>query len=170
MLPHPSGVRFRATGNNDGVNDDYGTPPGYEETQPLGAPLGPRARLDAAVVVPAARLDRATDAVVLAPAHLEPASTRPAGWMWPAIAVLALVLGLTGGVAGSVVYNRTGDSLRSDDGGTGRGLDSPASRPPPPIKGGKSSVAAVAQELLPSTVQISAEYDGRRAARPAPAS
>ena len=81
--------------------------------------------------------------------------------MWPAIAVLALVLGLIGGVAGSVVYNRTSDQSASDGGGTGTGLDTTSVQTAAPIKGGKTSVAAVAQELLPSTVQISAEYDGQ---------
>ena len=82
--------------------------------------------------------------------------------MWPAIAVLALVLGLAGGVAGSVIYNRTSDSTSaSDGGGTGPGLDTSSVQTAAPIKGGKTSVAAVAQELLPSTVQISAEYEGQ---------
>jgi len=80
--------------------------------------------------------------------------------MWPAIAVLALGLGVIGGVAGSVVYNRTSDQSASD-GGTGYGLDTTSVQTAAPIKGGKTSVAAVAEELLPSTVQISAEYDGQ---------
>ena len=79
--------------------------------------------------------------------------------MWPAIAVLALVLGLAGGVAGSVVYHRTSDSGAS--GGLGAGLESTGVQTAAPIRGNKSSVAAVAQELLPSTVQISAEYEGQ---------
>jgi putative serine protease PepD len=80
--------------------------------------------------------------------------------MWPAVAVLALVLGVAGGVAGSVVYDHTGDSSSASDGGTGAGLSATGVQTAAPIKGGKGSVAAVAQELLPSTVQISAEYDG----------
>ena len=40
----------------------------------------------------------------------------PSGWMWPAVAVLALVLGLAGGVAGSVVYNQTSDDGSATDG------------------------------------------------------
>jgi len=83
--------------------------------------------------------------------------------MWPAIAVLALALGLTGGVAGSVIYNRTSDSSSASDGGTGSGLSTTSVQTAAPIKGGKTSVAAVAQALLPSTVQISAEYDGQEA-------
>jgi putative serine protease PepD len=80
--------------------------------------------------------------------------------MWPAIAILALVLGLAGGVAGSVVYHQTSDSSPGSDGGTGPGLTATGVQTAAPIKGGKTSVAAVAQELLPSTVQISAEYEG----------
>jgi putative serine protease PepD len=82
--------------------------------------------------------------------------------MWPALAAIALVLGLGGGVAGSVIYERTSDSSSaSDGGGTGPGLTSTNVTTAAPLKGGKNSVAAVAQELLPSTVQISAEYDGQ---------
>jgi putative serine protease PepD len=80
--------------------------------------------------------------------------------MWPAVAVLALVLGLAGGVAGSVVYHRTSDDAGSGS-GTGAGLASTGVQTAAPIKGSRSSVAAVAQELLPSTVQISAEYEGQ---------
>jgi putative serine protease PepD len=82
--------------------------------------------------------------------------------MWPAIAVLALVLGLGGGVAGSAVYDRTRDSSSASDGGSGgSGLTSTGTVTTTPLKAGKTSVTAVARELLPSTVQISAEYDGQ---------
>jgi putative serine protease PepD len=60
-----------------------------------------------------------------------------------------------------VIYNRTSDQSSASDGSTGQGLDTNAAQTAAPIKGGKTSVAAVAQELLPSTVQISAEYDGQ---------
>ena len=78
--------------------------------------------------------------------------------MWPAIAVMALVLGVGGGVAGSVVYEQTSDS--SGGGGGGAGLTVDNTRTAPPILGDTTSVAAVADELLPSTVQITAEYEG----------
>jgi putative serine protease PepD len=78
--------------------------------------------------------------------------------MWPAIAALALVLGLAGGVAGSVLYEHR-DPASSSGGDTGPGLTATGVQTAAPIKG-KTSVAAVAQALLPSTVQISAEYDG----------
>jgi len=145
------------------VNDEYGAAPGYEETQPIGAPLGPRPSWTPPSSYPppgsTAHLPESSS-----PAHLAPASARLAGWMWPAIAVLALALGLTGGVAGSVIYNRTSDSSSAfDNGGTGPGLDTTSVNTDAPIEGGKTSVAAVAQELLPSTVQISAEYEGEEA-------
>jgi putative serine protease PepD len=143
------------------VNDEDGAAPGYEETQPLSTPLGPPPSWTPPPSYPppgsTAPLPESSS-----PAHLEPVSARPAGWIWPAIAVIALVLGLTGGVAGSVIYNRTSD--QSSDGRSSQGLDTSSVQTAAPIKGGKSSVAAVAQELLPSTVQISAEYDGREGA------
>src|SRR4051812_14297263 len=80
--------------------------------------------------------------------------------MWPVIAVLALVLGLAGGFAGSAIYHRTDDASSDNGGSNGAGLTTTGVQTAAPIKGGKSSVAAVAQALLPSTVQISAEYEG----------
>ena len=150
---------FPVTGNNGGVNDEHDASPGYEETQPLGAPLGPRPSW----TPPSSYLPTGSTALLpeaSEPVHLQPAPARPSGWMWPAIAVIALVLGLTGGVAGSVIYNRTSDPSSASDGGTGSGLNTSSVQTTAPIKGAKSSVATVAQELLPSTVQISAEYDG----------
>ena len=154
---------FRGTGNNGGVNDERAAAPGYEETQPIGAPPGPRPSWTPPSSYPppgsTAHLPESSS-----PAHLEPVSARPAGWMWPAVAVLALALGLAGGVAGSVIYNRTSDESSASDGsGTGRGLNTTSVQTSAPIKGGKTSVAAVAQALLPSTVQIAAEYDGQAA-------
>ncbi len=142
------------------MNDEYGAAPGYEETQPLSAPLGPRPSwTPPSSYPPPGSTAPLPDS---SPAHLEPVSARPAGWMWPAIAVLALALGLTGGVAGSVIYHRTSDATSAfDEGGTGPGLDANNVKTAAPIQGGKTSVAAVAEELLPSTVQISAEYDGQ---------
>lgn len=80
---------------------------------------------------------------------------RTSGWVWPAVAALALVLGLGGGVAGSAIYDQVG---RSD--GRSGGLTTDTTRSAPPIREGSASVAAVADELLPSTVQIAAEYEG----------
>lgn len=83
---------------------------------------------------------------------------RVSGWVWPAVAALALVLGLAGGVAGSVVHDR----LSEDDGGSvSDGLSGVDIEESPPIAAEDGSVAAVAAELLPSTVQISASLDGQ---------
>jgi putative serine protease PepD len=146
------------------VNED-GVAPGYEETQPLSTPLSTPLGPPPSWTPPPSYPPPGSTAPLpesSSPAHLEPVSARPAGWMWPAIAVIALVLGLTGGVAGSVIYNRTSD--QSSNGRTSQGLNTSSVQTAAPIKGGKSSVAAVAQELLPSTVQISAEYEGQEGA------
>ncbi len=147
------------------MNDEDGAAPGYEETQPLSTPLSTPLGPPPSWTPPPSYPPPGSTAPLpesSSPAHLEPVSARPAGWMWPAIAVIALVLGLTGGVAGSVIYNRTSD--QSSDGRTSQGLNTSSVQTAAPIKGGKSSVAAVAQELLPSTVQISAEYEGQEGA------
>lgn len=83
----------------------------------------------------------------------------PSGWIWPAMAALALVVGLLGGVAGAVVY----DNLKEGEpiaGTVEGGLSQVDTVALPPLDGDDTSIAAVAQELLPSTVQISAEFDG----------
>ena len=154
------------------MSDEYGAGGGSEETQPLGAPLGPRPAWTPPPSYPAPGSTTPMPASPPPPPRTRPEllgptvapvapGGRPSGWMWPAVAVLALVLGLAGGVAGSVVYHQTGDSDSDSGGGAGPGLTSTGVQTAAPIKGGKSSVAAVADELLPSTVQISAEYDGQ---------
>ena len=159
-----------------GVSDEYGTAAGSEETQPFGVSIGPRptwtppSSMSPSSVPPSSIPPSSYPAPgattpmpeAAVPDRAESVTPRPSGWMWPALAALALVLGLAGGVAGSVIYNRTGDSASGSDGsGTGPGLTATGVKTSAPLKGAKTSVAAVAEELLPSTVQISAEYDGQ---------
>ncbi len=93
------------------------------------------------------------------PAHRAPARSRVSGWVWPLVATVALVVGTIGGVAGSVAY----DELRSDSRGTVPGglADVDTISLPPLSDEAAGSVAKVAQEVLPSTVQISASLDGQ---------
>ncbi|MBB6626884.1 trypsin-like peptidase domain-containing protein [Nocardioides sp. KIGAM211] len=91
--------------------------------------------------------------------HASPAGRVP-GWIWPVIAVLALVLGVMGGVVGGAVYDQVTDN--DTVGAVASGLDGVDTVSTPPLAADNGSVAAVAQELLPSTVQISAEYDGTK--------
>ncbi len=82
---------------------------------------------------------------------------RVPGWLWPVVAVLALVVGLFGGAVGAVVV----DQLRDDTPGlVDGGLDDVDTVSDPPLPADNGSVAAVARELLPSTVQIVAEFEG----------
>ncbi|MCW2813579.1 MAG: peptidase and chymotrypsin/Hap [Nocardioides sp.] len=81
---------------------------------------------------------------------------RPGGWIWPAVAVLALVVGLLGGIGGSVIH----DEASNDDAAPiYGGLADDEIVELPPVKIG--SVAAVAEAVLPSTVQIVAEFEGQ---------
>ncbi len=87
-----------------------------------------------------------------------PTGARVTGWIWPAVAAVALVIGVVGGVGGAVVY----DNLSDDDtpGTVSEGLAGVDTVSLPPLKDG-GTVSAVAAELLPSTVQISAEFEGQ---------
>lgn len=77
-------------------------------------------------------------------------------WLWPAVAILALVVGLLGGFLGALGYDRLGDDTGRFEGG----LDAVQTRESAPLEADNGSVPAVAQALLPSTVQIIAALDG----------
>jgi putative serine protease PepD len=79
------------------------------------------------------------------------------GWLWPVVCVLALVLGLVGGAFGSLLLDRLTDDTPGLVSGGLADVDT-VSEPPLPADNG--SIPSVAQELLPSTVQISAEFEG----------
>ncbi|WP_243059325.1 S1C family serine protease [Nocardioides sp. SR21] len=84
---------------------------------------------------------------------------RVPGWIWPVVCVLALVLGVAGGIAGGAVYDRVNES----DGFVGDGLSGVDTVSEAPLPAENGSVAEVARRLLPSTVQIVAEYEGQDA-------
>jgi putative serine protease PepD len=78
--------------------------------------------------------------------------SRVPGWLWPVVCGLALVLGLVGGLIGGLTV-----SSFDDDSGPGQvsdGLAGVDTVSTPPLNADNGSVAAVAEKLLPSTVQI----------------
>ncbi|MGN6162130.1 MAG: S1C family serine protease [Marmoricola sp.] len=84
--------------------------------------------------------------------------SKPAGWMWPAVAVLALLVGLAGGAIGGalVADDNSAVSVSTGSGGvlkieSGGAASLPADN---------ASIPAVAKKVLPSTVQIVADYKG----------
>jgi len=89
-----------------------------------------------------------------------PSRDRYPGWLWPVVAVLALVIGIVGGVFGGAVYENWHRS--STEGQIGGGLADAGAVQKPPLPAGNHSVAAVAQQLLPSTIQVLAQYQGRK--------
>jgi putative serine protease PepD len=95
------------------------------------------------------------------PQHLDrgtPTTGRVSGWVWPAVAAIALVLGLIGGALGAVGYERITDNSRP--GTVDGGLGAVETQEAAPLDADNGSVPAVAQALLPSTVQIIAAFDG----------
>ncbi|GAA1936830.1 S1C family serine protease [Nocardioides hwasunensis] len=92
------------------------------------------------------------------PMYALPAPTRrPPMWVWPAVAAVALVVGVLGGLAGGALQ----DELASHRGTNSNGLGGVRTQTAAPLEADNGSVAAVAQALLPSTVQIVAEFGGQ---------
>ncbi|GAA3648287.1 hypothetical protein GCM10022237_04910 [Nocardioides ginsengisoli] len=87
---------------------------------------------------------------------------RPAGWVWPLVAALALVVGLGGGFLGALGYDKLNGDTTAGPGYSTGGLSSQDLENKAPLAA-PGSVAAVAQAVLPSTVQIIAEYKGEDA-------
>ena len=77
-------------------------------------------------------------------------------WIWPVVAVLSLLVGLLGGFLGALGYDRLDDSSSTYDGGLGAVQTQDVA----PLEADNGSIPAVAQALLPSTVQILAAFDG----------
>ena len=90
----------------------------------------------------------------------EPPRNRLPGWLWPTVTALALVLGLVGGVFGGAFYENLHD--HSTEGRVSGGLDDAGTTSQAPLPVGNHSVAAVARRLLPSTIQVLAQYQGKK--------
>ena len=71
------------------------------------------------------------------------------GWLWPVVAGLALMVGLLGGTLGGVAVSRS-----LNDGTVDVPILDPDQAAPAPLDPDNGSIAAVAEELLPSTVQV----------------
>ena len=80
-------------------------------------------------------------------------------WARATIGALALVLGVVGGLGGAALQ----DVLDERRGGVSNGLEGVQTQEAAPLEADNGSVPAVAQALLPSTVQILASYDGEDA-------
>jgi putative serine protease PepD len=98
-------------------------------------------------------------AYAAAPVRRRQERGRVSRWVWPAVCALALVVGMIGGALGGAAYERwsepTGGGLLAG------GLQEAGTRSLPPLPLQNGSVAAVAQEVLPSTVQVQAQYQGQ---------
>ncbi len=89
-----------------------------------------------------------------------PERGRVSGWVWPLVSALALVIGVIGGVLGGAVYENLHD--HSTEGQVSGGLADSGVESRAPLPAHNRSVASVAQRLLPSTVQVLAQYQGKK--------
>lgn len=129
------------------MNDFPSEPTAPQATQVPPPPPAPGAAPEHTAVLPAYAAQPYG-----APAE-EPRRSRVAGWVWPSVAALALVAGLVGGAVGGAAYQ----NLDSSSGSSGLGGVSIETKAPLPADNG--SIAAVAQKVLPSTVQIIADTE-----------
>jgi len=87
-----------------------------------------------------------------------PARGKVSGWVWPVVCSLALVLGVVGGALGGWAIDQwDGNDTPGRVSGGLNDVDT-VSKPPLPVDNG--SIEAVAEKLLPSTVQVLADYNG----------
>jgi putative serine protease PepD len=79
--------------------------------------------------------------------------------LWPVVCVLALLVGLIGGAIGGAVVEQWNDANQGPGRASGglADVDTVAKAPLPADNG---SIASVAKKLLPSTVQIIADFEG----------
>ena len=94
------------------------------------------------------------------PRHAVRGRARMSGWVWPVVTATALVLGVLGGVAGSIGYQEW-QGREAGPGSVAGGFEDVDTGELPELSVDDGSVAAVAEALLPSTVQISAALDGQ---------
>jgi putative serine protease PepD len=95
------------------------------------------------------------------PARHATSRARVSGWVWPVVAAVALLLGVVGGVVGGVAYDELKDAGTDTPGSVAGGIDDVETVSLPPLSAEQEgSVAAVAEQVLPSTVQIIAALDG----------
>jgi putative serine protease PepD len=99
-------------------------------------------------------------AVPSAPQSPNPSRGGVPGRLWPVVSVLALIVGVIGGVVGGAAYESWHRS--SSEGQVGGGLSAVGTVSKAPLPAGNHSVASVAQQLLPSTIQVLAEYHGKK--------
>jgi putative serine protease PepD len=78
----------------------------------------------------------------------------------PLVAAVALVVGLVGGALGGVAVEKWNDA-NQEPGRTSNGLADVDTVAKAPLPADNGSIASVAQKLLPSTVQIVADFEGQ---------
>jgi putative serine protease PepD len=88
--------------------------------------------------------------------HAQRTRSAVPGWFWPGVAALALVLGVVGGAVGSALVESA-----NGPGSVSGGLDAVETNNTAPLAGANKSVVRVADQLLPSTVQIVADFEGQ---------
>ncbi|WP_343995436.1 S1C family serine protease, partial [Nocardioides dubius] len=123
---------------------------------PLGAPA-PSSGWAGAPLPPAGG-PRAVPGYGYPPAPPAPRAKLAKG-VWPVVCLVSLLLGLLGGALGAMGYDTWQDE-NTEPGRSRDGLAGVETQETPPLAKDNKSIEAVAAKLLPSTVQIIADFEG----------
>ena len=146
------------------ASDDASWLPPREQQPPhQWAPPGPAPYGDVSDTVSTGRPYQpaaSTQPYGVVPSSATPGRSGVPGWVWPMVSVLALIVGVVGGMVGGAAYENWHSSSR--EGQVGGGLADAGTVSQAPLPAGNHSVASVAQQLLPSTIQVLAQYQGKK--------
>jgi putative serine protease PepD len=146
------------TSHDDGRDLGETEPRDTEPTRPLSPQLPSSQSAGGSWLPPLpASPDERYDAPRASTQTAAPAQNGVPWWTWVVVGGVALALGLFGGAVGALLVHGLVDDT---PGLVSGGLDDVDTVSAPPLPAENGSVTAVAQQLLPSTVQISAELEG----------
>jgi putative serine protease PepD len=154
---HPSSdERAPSVPEDDGWLPPREQPPPHQWAPP--GPVTPSGPSYPSAVPPAPQY--AVQSGLPSPQPTPSARGRVPGWLWPVVSVLALIVGVIGGLVGGAAYERW--HRTSTEGRVSGGLSAAGTVSQAPLPLGNHSVASVAQQLLPSTIQVLAQYHGKK--------
>ncbi|QSR25683.1 peptidase S1 [Nocardioides aromaticivorans] len=160
--PAPGAPRLPDAAAPDAAPEPTAILPAEPLAAPIGAHAGPAPSMAPSLMPPAPTTPPTTADLSVRRPSADSVAATGARMRWPLVALLALVVGLGGGFLGALGYDKLADDDVSGPGYADGGLSDVDLEDAAPLAA-PGSVADVAKAVLPSTVQILAEYDGQEA-------
>lgn len=160
--PAPGAPRLPDATSSDDAPEPTAILPAEPLAAPFGGPAVPPASMAPSLMPPAPTTPPTTADLSIRRPSADVVAATGTRMRWPLVALLALVVGLGGGFLGALAYDQLVDDEVSGPGYADGGLSDVDLEDVAPLAA-PGSVADVAKAVLPSTVQILAEYDGQEA-------